>query len=230
MDHIGLSYPQVITDEERQERHQKIANVENVWKFAPRSQRAEFEIRCLIRYEDILVVDTEGDSLYKFPHVYVDFRGIDNPFRGSYGLLRYYEREFHIDEEWQRVSKFPKQWNELVRPRLHRNRKVELDPETLKRFRDYDDDADILFAIDDRYGFLNPRDYVKVEGRPDEAYLLVTFVCRTAFGDYVDKSYRSYRLRSFAERQVGRKLADDDVVTVVEVERGFPRNVEVDDV
>jgi hypothetical protein len=106
-DAINLVNRQV-DDEERETSHDLRQNVESFWEFFRKSHQAMFIVNGLIRFDLIVAIDGEGDSLHKFPHIYVDFQGDRGPFVGFYKYLKFGEHHHKSIDALQRAKTFPK--------------------------------------------------------------------------------------------------------------------------
>jgi len=70
-------------DDERRERFDRRQLVEMFWKSLPRANQARVEIDALLRFVHIAIVDDKGDSLHRFPHIYVDTAARASWFAGA---------------------------------------------------------------------------------------------------------------------------------------------------
>jgi hypothetical protein len=60
----------------------------------------------LVRYDNVLLVDPEGDRLYKCPHIYVDLSARADIYAGSRQYLSVGERIIEITDDWKRIDYF----------------------------------------------------------------------------------------------------------------------------
>jgi hypothetical protein len=215
-----------MTDEEREAQRAKHALVKVVWDYLPRARQARFRIDAFVAYDSVVLVDPEGDSAYHCPHIYAEFAGENGPYQAGRAFLSVGDNRAEPDQDdgWVRIEFFPKKFaDEAANIRVRADREIEFDPETLKNYLEYKGDADTLYALDARYDDLQPRDIVAVAGNTssDERLLRVTHVERTRIGSYLEDNPRAWEARRLASRQVGREIADDDEVTIVEVQRAY---------
>jgi hypothetical protein len=182
-----------------------------------------------VRYEDIILVDSDGDGYRKHPHIYVEFSRDTGPYSGVREFLSIGGQRFDLDEEWTRIDFFSKTLsNAIAKPRVHITRKIELDTQTLKGFLEYKSDADTLYAIDDRYDFLQQRDIVPVAGTSQggEHFLKVMYIQKSPFGAFLKNHPEAYKAKRFANQQIGREVGEVEEVTIVEVSRTHPHEWE----
>lgn len=73
-----------------QERDEQWGNdelVKEVWSFLPRARQGQLAVEGFISYEDILLVDAQGDAFYRHPHIYVEFLHESCPYAGTLKIL-----------------------------------------------------------------------------------------------------------------------------------------------
>ena len=149
----NLIQPQFDRNEDHEQHHEPFEKARRVVDFLPRNKQGEFNIDEFIRYDDMLFFDPKRDGLYRCPHIFVEFTHIDGPFAGSIGYLTVSKEQINIDD-WRRIDYFASATT--IEPRAPRNDvTIMLDPETVKKHFEYGDDAETLFAVDERYGALN---------------------------------------------------------------------------
>jgi len=178
---------------------------------------------------DILIVDPTGDARHKHPHLYAEFTGPSGPYSGFYARLSAGGEEIGLDESWHRVDFFPKTFSSsAAKPRIHQNEKVNLVPEVLKGFRDYGP-LDTLYAVDDRFDFLRQRDIIAVADSARQAgaferFLQILHIQKGPFVEYLRDHHEPFSIRHDAQRQIGREIADEEQVTILEVETTHVRD------
>jgi hypothetical protein len=217
----------VLTNDEREEHSKKRDEVLSILKFLPRTHQGTFEIDGMLAYADILIVDPEGDEHHHHPHLYAEFTGRSGPFRYNTTRLSAGGEEIELDDTWRRIDYFPKTFSSSVEDPDLRSQKINLDPTILKGFRDYGP-LDKLYALDDRFDFLRQRDVVAVA---DSAYsvdqsdrlLQVLYIRKGPFAEYLKDQPEPFGTRRDAKRQIGRDVADDEHVTILEVQAFHPR-------
>ena len=221
----------IISDEEREEHHEKVQDVLAIWNFLPRANQGMFKIAGFLAYADIVLVDPSGDAHYNHPHLYAEFSGVSGPYSGFYERLSIKSEKIERDVSWRRIEFFPKSFaRPRLKPRIHRTEKINLDPETLSGLRDYKITLDTLFTLDDRFGFLRQRDVVGIantarDGLGDR-FLEVRHIYKGPFAQYLNEQSDHYNTRQAAKRQIGREVDGEDLVTVLEVDFTHVRDEE----
>lgn len=170
-----------------------------------------------------MLVDPSGDGYYNFPHLYAEFSGVSGPYSGLFEKLPVKGEAIRMDDTWRRVPVFPKTFQDpAVKCRVHQDYKVKLDLETLKGYMKYEISLDELYAVDDRYAFLRQGDAICIENsssssQEPERAVEVRYIYKGPLLEYLNNHPESYRVRLAAKRQIGREVADDEQVTIVEV-------------
>jgi Restriction endonuclease len=219
-----VSQRRVLSKEERDAQWQRQREVFAVWNFLPRALQGKFLVDAFLPYEHILLVDAEGDGHHQHPHLYAEFGKPRGPYSHFTTHLTNRGEEIELDDSWRHVDFFPKRFpHSLPKPRVHKTRTVTLNDPTLKGFLDYSDHLDTLFAVDDHLDFLQQRDIVAVAGsaRPPagiDRLIQVLHVQKCPFGEYLKGHQADHRVRQAAKRQIGRELADGEIVTILEIE------------
>jgi len=217
----SLVYPHDLTDDERASKQEALGALTEVWAYLPRAQQAKFAVEGFIRWDSILVVDPDGDRTQDCPHLYVEFDAESGPYDGFWKRLSIGQEEIELDDTWQRISFFPKTQPKKSKGSQTPKTKVTLDPETLKNLEKYSKDADTLFALDERYDKLKARQVIEIVGGKEPHFLRVTYATKTPFAEYVKHNSWIWNVRRLASQQVGRDVTDEDIVTVLEVERAY---------
>jgi hypothetical protein len=169
-----------------------------------------------VPYGRIAVVDPEGDGRYQMPHLYVEFSRALGPFDRVRKTLTFGEYEEFLSDEWKRVNQFATNMAAPPPARIHRDKKIHLDRESVKALNNFQPGADTLFADDDRYDFLRPRDLIALEDSgAEEAWIQVT----STFEEIVADFFTDYRQKAAASRQLGREPKPEELIRVVEVRR-----------
>lgn len=83
------------------------------WQSLEEKNKAWFEVRACIRYEDIIEVDPAGDKIYTMPHVYVQFKGEEIPYDDSFNEVKLSRMNYHptiyFPKKKNRIKFFPKE-------------------------------------------------------------------------------------------------------------------------
>ena len=70
-------------DEEKREKEFKLRpKILDIWNFLPTENKGRLTRYGFIKYENIIVIDPEGDSLFPMPHLFVEFKDKKGPFDG----------------------------------------------------------------------------------------------------------------------------------------------------
>jgi hypothetical protein len=219
----------VLSDEERKQRQKKQEEVLAILKFLPRTNQGTFEIEAMLAYADILIVDPDGDAHHHHPHLYAEFSGQSGPYRYNSTRLSVGRQEIELDDTWRRIDFFPKAIPRVAtKPAITRTEKINLAPDVLKEFREYGP-LDTLYAVDGRFDFLRQRDIVAVANSAREAgypdrLLQILHIQKGPFADYLKEHGEPFDMRQAARRQVGREIADEEQVTIFEVETAYVRD------
>lgn len=217
-------------DEEEESRNRAgIGRVKEVVDFLPRSKQGHFHLDALVRYDDVFIVDSEGDGFYECPHVYVDFSLHQGPYAWRREYLSVGEEHIELTDEWRRIDYFKAAVAITVKgPDPQDARAVDLDSETLKSHFEYKNDAETLFATDDRYSEFRLGDVIplRVEHKGEKQYVKVMHIQKSTLNEYLRHHPRAWEVRRFAARQVGRDINEVEVVTIIEVQRAYPHEWE----
>lgn len=199
--------------------------VEDFWKHLPRKNQAMLLIEGIVLFEDMLVIDDKGDTVFDMPHIFVDFQYKGKPFRGKLYYLEGNKTgiELRGQKEWKRVKIFPKVFAEVKEGKVHEDKTVTLDEETWRLFRiDTGVIENDIFDVDGKYSFLHSRDMIAISGvdTTNEAnFLRITHKYTTTVKEYM-KDKKHYE-RANIERQVGRNVKDGEKINVYEFKRTY---------
>ncbi|MHA2314882.1 MAG: hypothetical protein ACXACF_06295 [Candidatus Hermodarchaeia archaeon] len=212
-------YGKVIIDETRR-------RVEDFYKYLPRRNQAKFMIEGIIFFEDILVIDDKGDISNSYPHIFVDFKPSKGPFRGFWYYLEIDGQKIELDDnEFKRVKVFPQKFPEIKKGKVYKRKTIQWDSETLRLFKVSTDRISVLFDVDGKYDFLNVRDVILVsdkEEHKEKVFIKVTYKYSTTVKKYLkDNKYLLRESKESIERQVGRKVKDNESMTVFEIEKVY---------
>jgi len=218
-DAVNLVHRQV-NDEDRKEQWDLRQLVENFWEFFQKSTRAMFVVKGLVRFDSIVVIDSEGDSLYNFPHIYVSFSGNRGPFLGFYEYIEINEHHHESVKGLKRVNKFPEAFSKPLIGIVHRNKVVHLDDHTLALLKRGSSWVDTIFDCDDRYQFLTPGDVIAVDKTEDaegkRTLIKITNKRQERAEDYLEERKGDPMAGRNIEEQIGRKLDHNDTITIYE--------------
>lgn len=223
-DSADLLFSRIRQDEEAEARKRRaIGATKKITDYLPRSMNGTYYIDKLVRYEDIALVDAEGDGYYKCPHLFLDFS--TPPYRGTYEHLSVGQESIQLSDWWRRIEYFKNAAPiEMRPPDTAGVRAIDLDAETLKAHFEYKKDAETLYAVDDRYDNFAQGNIVplRVEYGGECHYLRITYIQKSTLSDYLRNHPQSWQARRFATRQIGREITDTEVLTIVEADRVYP--------
>lgn len=217
---VSLLFPTSLSDEDRATKHSALNSVKEVWSYLPRARQATFAIEGFIRFDSVVVLDPDGDKVHNCPHIYVQFDAEHGPYDGSWERLSVGHEEIDLDDGWRRVDLFPKTFPK-PKPSQVAKGKITLDLITLKSLDSYGKDAETLFATDARYDKLKPRQVVEVLGGKESHFLRIMHVEKAALSVYARSHGGAWNLRRLAAQQTGADIGDNDILTILEVERAY---------
>jgi hypothetical protein len=179
-----------------------------------------FIVAGLVRFDSIVVIDSEGDSLHKFPHIYVNFLGSRGPFFSFYEYIEINQHHHIVVKGLKRVNKFPDAFSKPSIGVVHRDKVVHLDEHTLALLKKGSSWVDTLYDCDDRYQFLSPGDVIavdKTEGAEGKRTLIkITNKRQESAKDYLEERKGDPTAGRNIEEQIGRKLDHNDTITIYE--------------
>jgi hypothetical protein len=209
-----------VNDEEREKNYDLRQRVEDFWEFFQKSNQAMSVVNGLLRFDSIAVVDSEGDSLHKFPHIYVDFQGNRGPFAWFYQYLEISEYDHKPVEGLKRVKKFPATFSKPRVGTVYRDKTIHLNDQTLALFKSASRWMQTIYDCDDRYQFLNPGDVIgvdKTEDRDGKRDLIkITNKRQERAEDFLKQREHDPMGGRGVEEQIGRKLDSNDTITIYE--------------
>ncbi|MEI6153738.1 MAG: restriction endonuclease [Deltaproteobacteria bacterium] len=224
---VNLVFREVENDKDRKIRTEKIELIKDVWDFFPKANQGHFLIDCLVHYADIAVIDDKGDELYNFPHLYVDFVGERGPFAGFWNILKIGDKEIELIEDYKRINIFPKKFEKSKFGKIHKEKNIVLDAESLKEFKGYR--LNTLYESDGKYNFLSPRDIIPIAStiqEPEKEFIQITHKLKTTIKKYVDQIGDDWGTRRAIKQQLGREFSDDEEINVYEFKRTYKRQFE----
>jgi len=209
-----------INDDEREMNQDLRQRVESFWEFFQKSARAMFVVNGLLRFDSIVVIDGEGDSLYRFPHIYVDFQSNRGPFVGFVEYLEINEYHHESLEGLTRVAKFPATFSKPRVGIIHRDKAVHFNDQTLALFKNGRRCIDTIYDCDDMYQFLTPGDVIEVDKTEDRdgkrTMIMITNKRQERAEDYLKRCEGDPMAGRDVEEQIGRILDPNDTITIYE--------------
>ena len=229
-DAVNLVYRESDDNEERREKHDLHQRVEGFWEFFQKSSRAMFVVDGLVRFDSIVLIDSEGDPWHKFPHVYVDFQGNRGPFVDFYQYLEISDGHHESVEGLKRVTKFPKAFSKPKFGTIHRDKDVHLDDRTLALFKNSSRLLDTIYDCNNRYQFLSSGDVIgvnKTENKDGKRTLIeITNKRQERAEDYLKKHVDNPMAKLRVEDQIGRNLNPNDTITIYEFKIVYEYEIE----
>lgn len=224
---VDLVLRQVIDDSERKKQIEKRELVNGVWEFFSRANQCHFIADCLVKYMDIVVIDDKGDSLYNFPHLYVDYGREGNPFIGCRNIIKIGDKEIEITEDYKRINVFPKKFKEQKFGKVIKDKKILLNTEGLKELKAYR--VDTLYETDGKYSFLNPKDIILIdnqEEKSEEEFIQITHKFKAKAEDHIIKSPEPLRVRGNIKIQLEREPKEGEDINIYEFRRVYKWQLE----
>ena len=218
---VDLLARTIVHDVERQASSEKQRLVGYTWEFLPRAQQGFLVINGFVRYEDIVLVDAEGDNYFDFPHLYVDFVGDDGPFSSGQEFLQVGRTQTFLDDDWKKIDFFPKKFTKQKIGKVYSDRAIALDKASLDSFKKYGS-IDALYAADDRFDFLKQRDVVSIADaatNSDPGQIQVTSKFESSIKDYLNAVSNSLEVERSIKHQLGREHNYSDRIKVLEFKR-----------
>ena len=218
-DAINLVNRQV-DDEERETNHNLRQNVESFWAFFQKSHQAMLIVNGLVRFDSMVVIDGEGDSLHKFPHIYVDYQGNRGPFVGFYKYLEFGEHHHESLDGLQRAEAFPKAFSKPRFGTIYRDKTISLNDRTRALLKSGDRWMHSIYDCDDRLQFLNPGDVIGVEQTEDhdgkQVLIKITNKRQELANDLLKRRDDDPMATHVIEEQIGRSLKPNDTIVIYE--------------
>ena len=229
---VDLVYRRSESEEENEDESKLRRSVEEFWQHLSNQSQAKLLTDGLIQFEDILFIDGKGDSLYEFPHLYLDFRPKVGPFAGfhQYIMSRDGRQSIDIEEDkLERIKVFPAQFPKPTIGKVYKDRTVLLDDASLHALKYGNDFGNALYDHEGKYAFLKQRDVIKVHDAKDntgDKFIEVTHRREIKGKELLDdENERDFLLKTI-ERQIGRPVDAADKIQVLEFRRVYPHQFE----
>jgi hypothetical protein len=190
--------------------------IKNFWEQFPIANQAHYYHEGLLKFEDMLAIDKQGDSLYTFPQIFVDFDP-ENSFSGFWTYCKSGYSFIHSVQDYKRIKIFPKSIPEPRYGKLHDDKEIKLASHYLHRLNHRSEDFKTLYSTDERYAFLEVSDALGIPC-PDarnsgKNYIRITRIASVRQKDYLERNpNKEYDIND----QVGREVAPDEVINVYE--------------
>lgn len=214
---VSLIYRESDTEEERELQRNVQENVKDFWEHLPKANQAHFIENGLVRFDEMMVIDDKGDSLYQFPHIFVDFSG-RGPFEGYFRHLKT-ERGNCLLDNYKKVEIFPASFPKPKIGKLHKEKEISLERHFLHRINYGKDDFTTLYEVDGKYDFLKTCDVIGVphpENAGGKNYIEITYKKSLKLKDYLlSNPSKEYSV----QEQLGKNLGPEDIINVYEFKR-----------
>jgi hypothetical protein len=151
-------------DESQMADHRKKLLIQNFFDFLPKINQATLSVVGLLRFQDIELIDEKGDTLFNIPHIYVDFKYTDTPFKRLVQILEGNDQTYIVETDaFSRISKFPKEFVRIKPGKIYRDIDWKVHGQTVS-FNSMLT-AQRIFDFENKYTFLNERDENKAHNR-----------------------------------------------------------------
>jgi hypothetical protein len=208
--------------ERRRSDHELRARIESFWHFIPHANRTTSIRNGLVRFEDMEVIDDKGDSEFKFPHIFVDFDKTNGPFAGYAEYLRINEHRHLPTRGLKRIERFPAKFEAPRIGKVH-SAALKVADRAKYVFRAGSPHSNVLYDVEGRLDFLADADVIAIEGgegksgRVGEPLLIQITHKRMMVGrDFLESLMDDPSLQHRVEEQIGREVAEDDQLRIVE--------------
>lgn len=208
--------------EERRAQHDLRDRVESFWRFFPRDRRVMYVRNGLIRFEDLLVIDEKGDSLFDYPHLYVEFTRDRGPFFGFAEYLRIHEHRRERLDELTRTERFPKAFDAPRIGTVH-STSLKVSEGARRVVSTFNDTLHTLYDVEGRLDFLQEADVIPVEGTVDQVdgkkgqiLIQITHKGVVSGKDFLDSLVEDPTLKHRVQDQIGREVTESDRLHMVE--------------
>lgn len=217
---VDIVYKQREDDDERKKASEKWNLVKDVWDFFPRKNQGYYVIDFLIKYVDIAIIDDKGDIGYNFPHIYADFVHNIGPFAGCTDILKIDNKKINLTEDYKQINVFPKKFKKEKFGKIYKDKKIPLNTESQKEFKDYR--LDTIYEIDGKYDFLNSRDVIQIGNQGTEAeekFIQITYKFKSNAKVHIEQSLEPYKTKRIVGLQLGRTPTDNEEINIYEFKR-----------
>ena len=216
---INLVHRQV-ENEGRRTNHDLRQNVEGFWEFFQKSHQAMFIVNGLVRFDSIVAIDGEGDSLHKFPHIYVDFQGDRGPFVGFSEYLEFGEHHHESLDGLQKVETFPKTFPKPLFGTIYRDKTINVSDRVRVRLKNGSGMVHTIYSSAETLEYLNPGDVIGVYQSEDyegkQVLIKITNKRQERGRDLLKRKNKDFILIHGIEEQIGRNLESKDTIFIYE--------------
>jgi len=196
----------------------------------PRSRIGVFDVFGLLAYDDILLLDPEGDAEFNMPHIFMEWSDRQSPYRGIIQNLTVGMGLIDIDDDWDRIEYFQKSMPDQKRVSENPSTdQLSLNSKTLEKLFGYKEGYDTLYFPKDSRMDLHLGSVHRLEpedGNDDPRFIRVTFTDIVSFGEYIEHQNNPRKAKSAAHVQLGREPQEGERILVAEIEGAYPREWE----
>jgi len=223
---VDLIYLESDSQSEKTEQQKTRDKIEDFWEHLPHRNQATYIRNGLIRYDEMLVIDDRGDQWFKFPHIFVDFDAQTGPIAGYIEFLEI-RKDYQSLKGYKRVKKFPTNFPSPKIGKIHEKKGIMLSDQDFSMLKYDNESFSALYALDGRYNFLKPRDFVKIENQDQsdssKYYLQITHVESAKVKDYLKLNPQSEWM---IEQQIRVKPDAEKPLNVYEFKKSYDFVVE----
>jgi hypothetical protein len=214
---VNLQEQPTDDDEEYQQRYKKKELVLDFFHSLPNARHSYYLSYALIGYKAIILVDAKGDNWNERPHVFVDFiKG--SPFSRSRQVIKLRNEDIDL-EGYKRINIFPKDFTKQGKGHYHEDKIVPLDDDTFFRFSNLRDMT--LYATDDRYTDLFPKDIFQIEGILEgvkqKAKVSLSCAYQMTVSDYFTENDKDFELKEKIKLQLGKVPGGKAILNIYEL-------------
>jgi hypothetical protein len=221
---VDLVPRRIGNEDDREETFELRENVKHFWEHLPQAHQAKHVRDGIVLYQNFQFIDKQGDALYKFPHLFVDFAN-KGPFDAGWEHLKYGHDEWCSIDDYKRIEVFPKEFRKGLFGKIYKDRSISLPPYLVGRLKRID--TAVVFDWNDAYDFLSPNDVINVAGTDDgdtKLFLELTHRYTIKLRDlYEDQSHMKWEV----EQQARKELDPELTVTALEVKRVYEHALKV---
>lgn len=190
--------------------------LQNLWEHLPICNQGAYVKNGLIKYEDILCVDSLGDGWNKYPHVFTNFTFKNGPFSGFVDYIESQDSLVYL-RDYKKIDVFAKKNFKHKIGIIYENKNLNLETFYLHRLNHGSADFNTLYDTSNKLNFLKVGDIVGIDNPENKIlsknYIKITHIETTSFKDYLLK----YPHRSRAvEEMLKAKPKSEDLISYYE--------------
>jgi hypothetical protein len=233
VDHLGKEYDYSASvsriprqsEEDSSEQRAARQRIEDFWQHLPIRYQGSFCRDGLVRFDEMLVIDEKGDTLHRFPHIFVDFDASSGPFAWFLEYAKIGVSQTFALEGWNKIEIFPAEFSEPKIGEVYLNRAVAFDEASLRMYTHGAESIRSFYDLDGTYAFLEVRDVIAVAntGKQDKEkeYIEITYKRTLLVKDYLKEMGNGEYARRVIEQRVGRSVQPEEPLTIFEFRRTY---------